>query len=435
MNKEGIQFIREHFNKLTDAQIADKLGVKAEAVRWQRRTLGLGKHPQKSSSTNEEHVTPAANDNIKKIEQLLEKSGIPLDEIRRVDKVRVGTYQMLTKDNDGEAQIHDLEVASLVLTPQWADGPEWPVVTQAAPTTVKPVDVVKKPDTGFKTAVVFPDPQIGYRFYMDTLEFDPFHDEQAMNVALQIARDLNPDVIVNLGDFLDLAAHGRFDQEPAFAQTTQAALDRGHKFLAEQRAICPEGDIVLIEGNHDRRLPKSIMNNAAASFGLKRANAPEKWPVLSVPYLLRLDELGVKYVDGYPAGQYYLSDRLKFKHGEKTGKRGTIAGAVVDIEKVSTIHGHNHHIEMVYKSVDTNHGQRTSLAATLGCLCRVDGAVPSTKGSTDSSGRPVKRFEDWQQAIGVITYAPNDGPFALEVVYINSGFALFRGKAYYAEQI
>ncbi|WP_218571937.1 hypothetical protein, partial [Pseudomonas sp. SZ57] len=85
----------------------------------------------------------------------------------------------------------------------------------------------------------------------------------------------------------------------------------------EQRANAPEAEVTLIEGNHDRRLQKSILRNAKAAFGLKRANDPESWPVLSVPNLLRLDDLGVEYVEGYPAGEKWINDNLVCIHGHK----------------------------------------------------------------------------------------------------------------------
>lgn len=417
-------FIKANYLAMTDKEIADKFGITVDSVTGRRKRMKL----TKPNPTNE-------TDRISKIAELLQKSGISPEEIGKVEKVRVGTYQMVTKNKEGEPEVHDLDVASLVLSPKWEDGPEWPVVQPASPVILPPIKIISKPKSDLLSCVVFPDPQIGYRFYMDTLELDPFHDERAINVGLQIAADLQPEAIVNLGDFLDLPAHSRFDQEPAFQQTTQQALQYGYELLVKQRSIT-NGDIILIEGNHDRRIIKSIMNNAVASYGLKQAGpVPNNWPVLSVPFLLNLESLNIKYIDGYPAGQYYLCDRLKFKHGEKTGKRGTIAAAAVALEKVSVIHGHNHHIEQVYASTDTNRGQRTNFAATIGCLCRTDGAVPSTKGSTNSNGRPILRHEDWQQAIGVVTYSNKDDNIipSLEIVHIKDGFAIFRGKPYYAE--
>ena len=155
-----------------------------------------------------------AKSRLGKIADLLDRSGIEAEEIGSVEKVRISEWQGITKNEEGEAEIHDLGGISVVLNPAWAEGPKWPVVQQAAPITIKPVASQKKVDRDFKVCVIFPDPQIGFRMYDDG-EIDPFHDEDAMTVALKVAKDMKPDKIVNLGDYLDFAEFGKYEQEPA----------------------------------------------------------------------------------------------------------------------------------------------------------------------------------------------------------------------------
>jgi predicted phosphodiesterase len=366
-----------------------------------------------------------------KIADLLERSGIDIAEIGSIDKVRISEWQGITKNEDGEAEIHDLGGVSVVINPAWASGPQWPVVQQSAPVIVRHAPKSKKAKSRYRTAVILPDPQIGFRMYEDG-SMDPFHDEAAMSVALQILRDLAPDQVVNLGDFLDFAEFGKFEQEPAFAKTTQASVDRGHRFLCQQRANAPDAAITLLEGNHDRRLQKAITNNTAAALHLKRADTPDDWPVMSVPFLLRLGDLDVEYVGGYPAGIYWINQNLACIHGHITRSRGSTVAAVVDDERTSIIHGHIHRIELQHKTRRTFEGAKRSLAASPGCLCRIDGAVPSTKGSTDPHGRPVNATEDWQQGMAVVEYEPGDGNFNVELVPISRGEAIFRGRYYTA---
>ncbi len=372
-----------------------------------------------------------AKSRLGKIADLLERSGIEPEEIGTVEKVRISEWQGLTKNEEGIAEIHDLGGVSVVINPAWANGPEWPVVQQAAPINIKHLPKRAKAEKKYKTAVIMPDPQIGFRMYEDG-EMDPFHDEEAMAIALKILRELDADTVVNLGDFLDFAEFGKFEIEPAFAKTSQAAIDRGHKFLCEQRANAPDAHIVLLEGNHDRRLQKSITKNTAAALHLKRAEEPEDWPVMSVPFLLRLNEdhLKVEYVGGYPAGIYWVNQNLACIHGHITRSRGSTVAAVVDDERTSIIHGHIHRIELQHKTRRTYDGAKRSLAASPGCLCRIDGAVPSTKGSTDPHGKPVNAVEDWQQGMAVVTYEEGNGNFDVELVPISRGEAIFRGNYY-----
>ena len=74
------------------------------------------------------------------------------------------------------------------------------------------------------------------------------------------------------------------------------------------------------------------------------------------------------------------------------------------------------------------------MAASPGCLARIDGAIPSTKGGVDLDGRPLVRHENWQQGIGVVTYEDGgDHKFAYEVATIYDGWMMYRGKEYRAD--
>jgi predicted phosphodiesterase len=311
--------------------------------------------------------------------------------------------------------------------------PEWDPVERSKPVVIKPPRLAKEKKTAHKVFVILPDPQIGYRNFDGF--WDPFHDEAAMAVALKITDWLyhndRVDAVINLGDFLDLPTQGRFVQEPAFAGTTQRSIDRGHLFLQEQRAAAGEdASIVLIEGNHDRRMEKFIQINAAAAWGLKRANMDEL-PVMSIPYLLRLEEIGVEYIDAYPAGAYWINRNLRAIHGHKVRSGGSTAAAYTnDTPHISTVFGHIHRQEVQSKTVFDRDGAIRSRAISPGCLCRVDGAVPSVNGSTKVDGSPATFYENWQQGIAVITTDGDD--FSTELVQINEGVAWYRGVKFTA---
>lgn len=312
--------------------------------------------------------------------------------------------------------------------------PLWRPVEQAQPVVINAPKPAKKRPGKHKVHVALPDPQIGYRNLDGRL--DPFHDESAMSVALQITAWLEEndrvDTVINLGDFLDLPAQGRFEQEAAFASTTQAAFDRGHLFLQEQRAAAgPKAKIVLVEGNHDRRMEKFITANALSAYGLRRANTTEL-PTMSIPYLLRLEEIGVEYIDAYPAGAYWITENLRAIHGTKARNGGSTAAAYTNADPhISTVFGHSHRLEIQSRTVFNGAGAIRSVAISPGCLCRVDGAVPSVNGSTHIDGTPAKHFENWQQGVAVITVEPNGEHFT-ELVQIKDGVAWFRGLRFSA---
>lgn len=379
----------------------------------------------KGSSASESTIKPGDKKvGLGVIADLLERNGIDPADIGRVK--RMSLWQ--SGDNDR---------VSVQLSPAWDEDPQWPVVQPVTPAVVRYGSRPKPHADEYHRTVLFPDPQIGYWRNLDDGELIAMHDEEAMAVALNVARAVRPDRIVHLGDFLDLAEFSsKFAVHPEFTFTTQAAINRGHAFLAECRAILgPAGDktnLHLIAGNHDDRLGLCILNNAKAALRLRRADAPEAWPAMSVPNLLALDAIDCEYVSGYPAGSLKLADGNESQTPlYAVHERGLDVAKVAKAQRQSYVQGHAHRVAMHSETYELDGGAIDVEAWSLGSLCRRDGYVPSVKGAPDDRGAPVKRFESWQQAVGVLTVAP-DGGWTMEVVRIRDGRAFYGGQAYTA---
>jgi len=371
-----------------------------------------------------------------KIDEVLKQNGIDREEVGKISRVTVSNYQSVTKDEDGTPSVHDLEAIKIVLHPKFEEGPQWEIIRPATPVDVK-LDWVPthhdKSATKLKCAVILPDPQIGYRRYEDGT-LDPFHDPKAIETALKVTayvqEKFGVDMIINLGDFLDLPEHSRFVVEAAFANTTQLAINYGYEFLAKQRAIAPDARVVLLEGNHDDRLSLYATRNARASYGLKKATDLDGDPVLSVKNLLCLNELNVEFYDKYPSqdSQIWLGKYLRAMHGNKVRSGGSTAAAYTnDTSHLSTIFGHIHRIEMQYKTTYDADGPIRSVAFSPGCLCRVDGAVPSVNSGVGSDGRPGTHYENWQQGMAVVWYNEETGRFSIDPIHIIEGSAVYHG--------
>jgi len=327
-------------------------------------------------------------------------------------------------------------VSNLVsaLSNNLSNAPEWPLV-QPGPSVKMPTIKVKPSSNapGYQTCVILPDMQIGY-FRARNGELEATHDEAAIEMALAITKSLNPDMIVLVGDNLDFPEFGKYRLSSAYALTTQASIDRATTLGAQLRTYAPNAKIVWLAGNHEERLVNFVLDNAKAAFGIRKGNTPESWPVLSIPYLCRFDDYGVHYVPGYPAGQFWINERLRVIHGTKVRSNGSTAHAYLNTEKTSVLYGHIHRREWAERSRDDWDGAKTIMAASPGTLARCDGTVPSTKGSIDLDGRPMTIVEDWQQGIGIVTFEPGDGAFWYEQVPFHNGSAFFRGKFYSAEK-
>jgi len=361
-----------------------------------------------------------------RLADLLERQGISIDEIGTVNRVSI--YQSLTKNSDGDAEVHDL--LGVQFSPSWESGPSFDPVRQGPPVrvTVRIPKKTKHPE-GYETAVILPDIQIGYFRNADG-DLEPTHDEDALGVAMGILRDVQPDKVVLVGDNVDAPEFGKYRLSPAYALTTQASIDRSTSLAAELRASAPDAEIFWLAGNHEERLVNATLDNLKAAFGLRRGNSRHELPVLSIPYLCRFDEYGIEYLPGYPASSYWINEKIKVIHGDKVRSGGSTAHAYLNTSKCSVIYGHIHRREWAERSRDDFDGAKTILAASPGTLARCDGSVPSTKGGLDLDGRPLPIVEDWQQGIGVVTYEPGDGRFWYEQVAIHNGEALFRGTLY-----
>ncbi len=363
------------------------------------------------------------------IAELLEKKNIDISEIGDIKKVSI--YQSLTKDENGEAQVHDL--TAIQFTPSWDEGPKWPVIQQGPQIQLQKTTTKPQTPSGYKTCIIVPDIQFGfYRNFDGNLE--PTHDEKCISILLAMIKSLKPELIVCVGDNLDLPEMGKYITYPAYQLTTQASIDRATMFCAQMRNAAPDSKIVWLAGNHEERMPKYLIQNATAAYGLRKGNAPESWPVLSIPYLCRMDEYGVEYKPGYPAADFWLNKKLRIIHGDRVKSGGSTAHVYLNNEKTSVIYGHIHRTETAYKTREDFDGPRTIMAASPGCLARIDGAIPSTKGGVDLDGRPLTRYENWQQGIGVVTFEDdNEHKFSYELATIYDGWTMFRGKEYRAE--
>lgn len=309
-----------------------------------------------------------------------------------------------------------------------------PFEVSVGPFEIKPPKKTQssKPD-GFELLISFPDKQTGY-FKNHRDEFEPVHDEAAINVAYQIATDLQAnegiDVVVNSGDDLDFAEFSSHRSSPGYKGLLNKNLNRHATDLAMQRQMAPDAKIVQLFGNHEARLEKFLVDRAPDLIGVTRVGEDD--PILSIPYLCKYDDYDIEVRRPYPQGSFWANDYLKFVHGTATSSipGGAAAKTLSKSGGVSVVFGHDHFLALVRDRVDTPNGRRDVFAASGGCLCRLDGLVPSSSGGISSTGKQVSD-ERWQQGMLVIYYEPKGlQRVYVEPVHIDKGSALFRGKFY-----
>ncbi len=374
-----------------------------------------------------------SEEQLGELAKFLEDKGIPLDQIGKINSIRRGTYETVTKDADGEAVTHTLNVTNVSYTPREdLTALDQDFISQAAPTIVRP-SRRKLPQRDFRRTVAFSDPQIAHRQVGE--EFVEIHDERAMRVARLMCHDLQPEVIVNCGDTVDLPQLGKYDPDSNhFLRTLQKSFDRAHSFYAELRADNPQAEIHEVDSNHNVRLGKFVLRHAMALYGLKQAGTPpESWPILTYPFLANLDAVDVQWHGGYGAARFHLptfageGPGIDFIHGDKVRSNGSTADLLSKNYPYSNVvAGHGHKAQTHART--TPDGLYLT-AVQMGALCKTTGEVPGYGTAVDDRGNPVHKQQDWQQSILVIEDYGN-GHYNFDHVYIVDGKAYYRGKEY-----
>ena len=377
---------------------------------------------------------------IKAIKEMLDSSGLNLSEIGGIKKVAVTGRSVHDEEKGTDKQTTTYQV---VLSPSFEGGPASVLERGEIQRQIKrqKSKTKKKQLGGWETAVVLPDIQIGY-FDKSTdpssVELEPIHDERAISIALQVIRDINPDQVIMNGDNLDFADFGKYLNRVPFRNMVQPAIDRATQLCKEIREAAPSAKIVWVEGHHEARLHKYLDNFASPTSGVTRGaikgDKREPFPVNSVPFLCRMADYDVDYLVGYPENQYFVNSNLMVIHGHKGNSSGSTTTKYLNDAHQSVIYGHIHRVEYGYRTRRSPNGPRTVMAASPGCLCRTDGAVPSTLSGSDHFGRPLASgCENWQQGLAVVQYQPfgvGDEWFNYEPMWIFSGRGVFRGVEY-----
>ncbi len=292
---------------------------------------------------------------------------------------------------------------------------KWPVVQPVRVPVVETVAAAE--ETSFESVLVVPDMHVGYR-RQGNGHLQPLHDERACSIVAQIILDYEPDRVVMLGDNLDLAEwSSKYLVTPDLAHTTQEALNYLAGWIASWRGHVQHVD--YIEGNHEKRLPDALVSNLNAACGVTQANCPDDDPVMSVPHMLGLKDLGVNWVGDYPRGTVWLNDNLRCTHAQSLAARSgmTVANSL-NGATCSSIFGHAHRVESAHQTTHRRRGNVIYGAYCMGTLGHIDGRIPSNTAA-----------ENWQQGFGWVNLYDNNR-FDVTQTLIFDGECYFNGEMY-----
>ncbi len=430
--------LKENTN-LTWDEIGERVDISGNAARkrYYRYTERTGRTNdsgdgvwRKQSSPNEIEITSKSR-RVKTLDELIEECKIDLDEWiiewHEINKWEVGMKhkEMDMTYDEGVGTGHIYQSGEPLVEPLWQikiklkrKHPE-AIIPLIVPMDIKPYKRLKKKQVdgdALQRALVFGDAHIGFR--KDGEYLTPFHNRQCLSIVLAIAELDDFDIIVNLGDFLDLADWSdHFIRKPEFQQTTQAAVVEATWFNRQLRNSQRTAEMYLIEGNHELRMNTMLMKYIPAAYGLKPADFIEGPALLSIENLLSLEKMMIEYVGDYPRGEVWLNEYIQCSHGEKfSASGGATATGLAKSAPITMIYGHTHNLELAQRTLHTMTGQQTVTTFSPGCTCRIDGLVP---------GKMAK--PNWQQGTSVVEY-DRHGFVSITPIPIQNGVASYLGN-------
>lgn len=352
-------------------------------------------------------IVEATTDGIKTLDQLLEAGQVDLD-VWRVERWVLNKWPVGAKAEqkdltfsagvmDGYVKSDGLTVAQLFQVKAWLIRkkpiPLFPPLQPIQCETVS-VDYPETESRGIKRALVFGDSQIGFSRNLRSAKLSAFHDRRAMDLCVRLAAVHQPNVIVHLGDLLDMTEWtDRFIRMPEFTECTQPAILEAFYWMSRLRSACPHARIVILEGNHDKRMQTAIVTHLRAAYDLKAADELNFPPALSLPRLLALDSLGIEWIGGYPDNEFWLNDDIRCIHGNVAQTPGATSKTIAWNSDYTTVYGHTHRLEWVERNKARRNGIREVGAFSPGCLCHIDWRVPGHR-----------KQNGWQKGAALIEY-------------------------------
>lgn len=174
-----------------------------------------------------------------------------------------------------------------------------------------------------KRALIIPDVHI------------PYEDKRAVNLMLKVGRDVKPDEVVFIGDVADFYSVSSYGKDPSVYRLLKEEVAEVNGFLDRVDKAFPRAKKVFIEGNHEFRLQKYILQNASSLFG-----------TIDCHNLFRLPHRKNYSFVRYTPNQGYnvLGSTLVARHEPIAGGEH-VAASTVKKAGTSVIFGHTHRIQ------------------------------------------------------------------------------------------
>ncbi|KKM05312.1 hypothetical protein LCGC14_1755390 [marine sediment metagenome] len=158
----------------------------------------------------------------------------------------------------------------------------------------------------------------------------PFQDQRALREVEIFLGELQPGLILYIGDIADFYELSKFDKNPARTDTLQKDMDAVDAMFKRHNNLCPDARKILLFGNHEDRLRRYLCGDGKPVASLDSN---------TVEYQYNLVENGVEWVAQDEV--VMVNDRFMVSHGDIIRAHSAYtAKGMSDKHGGSGIHGH-----------------------------------------------------------------------------------------------
>jgi hypothetical protein len=252
----------------------------------------------------------------------------------------------------------------------------------------------------------------------------PFANQKLTELSHYFLQDIKPDGLIYMGDLIDFPDLSKFETNPDFTSTVQTGIDQGYTTLRDLRdsaGLTKGSEMIFLEGNHEVRLRRALINKLPQLFGVKRADIGEKEKsVLHLASLMRFEELGWTYWDEpsdvYPHPEYEIVDGLFAQHSGNNLRKQAGMSALSSLERVnnSIIQGHTHRLAITHQTRWI--GQEMVMLSAI-----------ETGTMADLKGLGYSKHPDWQGGFITLVVDRKNNYFHPELVIYRENTITWRG--------
>ena len=167
---------------------------------------------------------------------------------------------------------------------------------------------------------------------------NPFQDQRAIREVELFLGEVQPDLIIKLGDMCDFYGLSKFDKNPERSDSLQADLNSTKQLNIRQRKMCPDSRQIQINGNHEDRMRRFLWSRSPALASLGS---------LTIDNLYGLTSNEIEYVE-YEEG-LLVNGTFLFTHGDIVrAQAGYTARSMFAKHGGCGMHGHTHRLGSYY---------------------------------------------------------------------------------------